>query len=160
MRGRRGDLTELPSGVFVVDEVGGPAGGPAELVRIVPNPPSWVGGLPQLLRQLHDWLTTERNAGRIRPDNHMTWSAPIGSGFGDSARGRPRRLLPAPGQPFSRLRLTSSVVSILAAVNGLVAAFGAWAISPMLLPEYDLAMAGPDDWRHVASVALVCSIAP
>jgi len=51
------------------------------------------------------------------------------------------------------------VVGTLAAVIGLVAAFGAWAISLVLLPEFDLSLAGPDDWRHVAGVGLVYLIA-
>jgi ABC-2 type transport system permease protein len=51
------------------------------------------------------------------------------------------------------------VVGALAAVIGLVAAFGAWAVSLVLLPGYDLSLAGPDDWRHVAGVGLVYLIA-
>lgn len=51
------------------------------------------------------------------------------------------------------------VVGTLAAVIGLVAAFGAWAISLVLLPEFDLSLSGPDDWRHVAGVGLVYLIA-
>jgi ABC-2 type transport system permease protein len=51
------------------------------------------------------------------------------------------------------------VVGALGALIGLVAAFGAWAVSLLLLPEYNLSLAGPDDWRHVAGVALVYLIA-
>lgn len=51
------------------------------------------------------------------------------------------------------------VVATLAAIIGLIGAFGAWAASLLLLPDADLRMSGLDDWRHVAGVALVYLIA-
>lgn len=45
--------------------------GPAQLDRIVAELAVMVAGLPQLLRQLGDWLATEQHAGRIRSGNHL-----------------------------------------------------------------------------------------
>src|SRR5574337_1370489 len=44
--------------------------GPAELYRLVGELALLVGGLPQLLNQLEGWLHAERDAGRVRSDNH------------------------------------------------------------------------------------------
>lgn len=53
----------------------------------------------------------------------------------------------------------ATVVAILAAVIGLLGAFGGWAVSRVILPDTDLSLAGVDDWRHVAGVGLVYLIA-
>ena len=47
----------------------GALGGPAELDRLVAELAVMTGQLPQLLRQLRDWLDAEQHAGRPRPDN-------------------------------------------------------------------------------------------
>ena len=44
-------------------------GEPAELDRLVTELAIMAGGLPQLLRQLRDWLDTEQHAGRLRSDD-------------------------------------------------------------------------------------------
>src|SRR6478609_7323727 len=44
----------------------------------------------------------------------------------------------------------ASVVAVLAAVIGLISAFGAWGVSLLILPASDLSLVGGDDWRHVA----------
>jgi ABC-2 type transport system permease protein len=51
------------------------------------------------------------------------------------------------------------VVAVLAAVIGLVGAFGAWGVSLALLPDADLSLSGADAWRQVAGVGLVYLIA-
>jgi len=43
--------------------------GPAEIYRLVAELALLVGGLPQLLGQLGQWLHTEHDAGRLRTDN-------------------------------------------------------------------------------------------
>ena len=43
---------------------------PAELDRLVAELAEMAGRLPQLLRQLHDWLDVEQQAGRVRSDNN------------------------------------------------------------------------------------------
>ena len=53
----------------------------------------------------------------------------------------------------------ASVVAVLAAVIGLISAFGAWGVSLLILPGSDLSLVGGDDWRHVAGVGLVYLIA-
>jgi ABC-2 type transport system permease protein len=53
----------------------------------------------------------------------------------------------------------TSVVAILAAIVGLVSAFGAWGVSQLILPDADLSLTGADDWRQVAGVGLVYLIA-
>jgi len=53
----------------------------------------------------------------------------------------------------------ASVVAVLAAVIGLISAFGAWGVSLLILPGSDLSLAGGDDWRHVAGFGLVYQIA-
>lgn len=53
----------------------------------------------------------------------------------------------------------TAVVAILAAIIGLFSAFGAWAISQVIMSDTDLSLAGVDDWRHVAGVGLVYLIA-
>lgn len=45
--------------------------GPAELNRLVAELAVMTARLPQLLRQLGDWLQTEHDAGRVRSDNHI-----------------------------------------------------------------------------------------
>ena len=47
----------------------GALGEPAELDRLVAELAIMAGRLPQLLRQLRDWLDTEQHAGRLRTDN-------------------------------------------------------------------------------------------
>ncbi len=47
------------------------------------------------------------------------------------------------------------VVGIVSAVAGLVAAFGGWGLSSLLLPGTDLGLHGVQEWRQVAGVAVV-----
>jgi ABC-2 type transport system permease protein len=47
------------------------------------------------------------------------------------------------------------VVAGVAATVGLLAAFGAWALSALLLPTVDLSLAGVAEWRQVAGVGAV-----
>ena len=51
------------------------------------------------------------------------------------------------------------IVGTLAAIVGLIGAFAAWAAGLLLLPDADLSLSGPDDWRYVAGVGLVYLIA-
>jgi hypothetical protein len=44
--------------------------GPAELDRLLAELAVMTDGLPQLLRQLSGWLSTQQHAGRFRSDNH------------------------------------------------------------------------------------------
>ena len=66
--------------------------------------------------------------------------------------------LAAPGRgPVVLAKAT--VVAVFAAVIGVIGAFGAWALSLILMPDAHLALAGPDDWRQVAGVGLVYLVA-
>ena len=85
----------------------GALGGPAELDRLVAELAVMTGQLPQLLRQLRDWLNTEQRAGQPRPDD-TTDPAQIVNGPPTSLLRpaelrrpgqRPRRRTPAPGAP-------------------------------------------------------------
>jgi len=51
------------------------------------------------------------------------------------------------------------VVAVLAAIVGLIGAFGAWFLTMLLLPDANLSLSALDDWRHVAGVGLVYLIA-
>jgi ABC-2 type transport system permease protein len=51
------------------------------------------------------------------------------------------------------------VVAVLAAIVGLIGAFGAWILTMLLLPDANLSLSALDDWRHVAGVGLVYLIA-
>jgi ABC-2 type transport system permease protein len=53
----------------------------------------------------------------------------------------------------------TTVVAVVAAVAGLVAAFGAWAAAWVLQPDADLALATADRWRTVAGAGLVFAVA-
>jgi ABC-2 type transport system permease protein len=51
------------------------------------------------------------------------------------------------------------VVGVLSALVGLVAGFGAWGLSALLLPGVDLGLHGVVEWRQVAGVGVVYLLA-
>jgi ABC-2 type transport system permease protein len=53
----------------------------------------------------------------------------------------------------------AAVVASAAGLVGLVTAFGSWAAGLALMPEADLALHGPTEWRQVAGVGLVFLVA-
>ena len=61
--------------------------GPAQLDRIVADLAVMVAGLPQLLRQLGQWLAAEQHAGRIRSDNHLDPGRIVDQAVADLADG-------------------------------------------------------------------------
>lgn len=53
------------------------------------------------------------------------------------------------------LRAKAVVLAALAGLVGTAGAVASWALSALLLPGHELALAGLDDWRQVAGVGLV-----
>jgi ABC-2 type transport system permease protein len=53
----------------------------------------------------------------------------------------------------------TAVVTVVAAVVGLLAGFGAWAVAWVLRPAQAVALSGDSDWRIVAGPALVFAVA-
>lgn len=59
----------------------------------------------------------------------------------------------------SALLAKAVVVGVLSALVGLVAGFGAWGLSALLLPGVDLGLHGVVEWRQVAGVGVVYLLA-